>query len=135
MYQTWAAMIARCHNPNAAGYGTHGARGISVCDRWRESFQAFLDDIGEKPSPDHTIDRINNDGNYEPDNVRWATAREQQENRRTTPRFEVNGKQYNTRELCELLGVGRAALRARIKNLGIEAAVSMKRYYKPKAVS
>lgn len=135
LYSTWQAMISRCHNPNAAGYGTHGARGISVCDKWKVSFQAFRDDMGEKPSPNHTVDRIDNDGNYEPSNCRWATSRQQQENRRTTPKFIVDGKQYNTRELCEMLGLSRAALRSRIKRFGLDVAVSMKRYSRPEAVS
>jgi hypothetical protein len=74
-------MIERCTNPHDTDWKNYGGRGIAVCDRWRHSFEAFLEDMGEKP-PGHSIDRINNDGNYEPGNCRWATASEQQHNKR-----------------------------------------------------
>jgi hypothetical protein len=75
-------MKSRCHNPNFKHYNYYGGRGISVCDRWRASFECFLADMGDKPTSSHTLDRINNDGNYEPGNVRWATMQEQAKNRR-----------------------------------------------------
>ena len=82
-YAAWASMKARCHNPRSQGYARYGGRGITVCDRWRESFEAFLSDVGLAPSSKHSIDRIDNDGNYEPGNVRWATGTVQQFNKRT----------------------------------------------------
>lgn len=81
-YHTWRCMRARCLNPNDPNYKWYGARGISVCDEWRVSFQAFLAHIGPKPSPIHTIERINNDYGYFPGNVRWATPKEQAANQR-----------------------------------------------------
>jgi hypothetical protein len=81
-YKVWAAMIQRCHNPRVKPYANYGGRGIQVCDRWRRSFVAFLRDVGRRPSPDLTLDRIDNDGNYEPGNVRWATWTEQAHNKR-----------------------------------------------------
>jgi hypothetical protein len=78
----WRGMLRRCHSDADAGFVNYGGRGITVCDRWRESFEAFVADVGPRPSKAYSIDRINNDGNYEPGNVRWATCEQQQKNRR-----------------------------------------------------
>lgn len=78
----WAAMIARCSNPNDARFASYGGRGISVCLRWTGSFQSFMDDMGTRPTVEHSLDRINNDGNYEPTNCKWSTDVEQANNRR-----------------------------------------------------
>jgi len=81
LYITWIGMIQRCTNPKATGFSTYGGRGIKVCKRWLTSFQNFLQDIGKRPA-NHTLDRINNNGHYAPNNVRWATAKQQCQNRR-----------------------------------------------------
>lgn len=75
-------MRSRCRNPNATGYEHYGGRGITICERW-DDIENFIEDMGEKPTPEHSIDRIDVDGNYEPDNCRWATPSEQQKNKRS----------------------------------------------------
>lgn len=88
-YGSWRAMKERCHNQNSEKFADYGGRGITVCDRWRYSFEAFLSDMGDKPSPRHTIDRIDNDRGYEPGNCRWATPSEQRLNQRRVVSREV----------------------------------------------
>lgn len=81
-YRTWAHMKERCLNSKNKDFHYYGGRGIRVCDRWIDSYENFLSDMGRKPSPEYSIDRINNDGNYEPSNCRWATKQEQTFNQR-----------------------------------------------------
>jgi hypothetical protein len=98
-YTAWNDMIRRCERPTNKRYPDYGGRGISVCERWRGSFAAFLEDMGRSPSPKHSIDRINVNGHYEPDNCRWATATEQVRN--TRPRKDnasgVTGAHWSER--------------------------------------
>jgi hypothetical protein len=82
-YRSWAGIIQRCTNPRSRSWKWYGARGIAVCDRWRD-FEAFLADMGPRSNDKHSIDRINNEGDYEPGNCRWATPQEQRSNQRRT---------------------------------------------------
>jgi hypothetical protein len=90
-YNTWEKMKQRCLNPNEPKYSEWGGRGITVCDRWINSFANFFEDMGPKPTPSHQIDRIDNNGNYEPSNCRWATPKQQSNNRRL-PRLSRTGR-------------------------------------------
>jgi hypothetical protein len=89
LYNTWRGMHRRCTTPGATGYKDWGGRGITICDRWtgKNGFATFVADMGDKPSPKHSIDRVDNDGNYEPGNCRWATQSEQVANQ--TRRYVV----------------------------------------------
>lgn len=86
-YRIWLAMKSRCQNPGHSRYADYGGRGIIVCDRWRDDFEAFLADMGRRPTPTHTIERKDNDGNYEPGNCCWATRNDQRKNQRPRRQF------------------------------------------------
>lgn len=81
-YAAWGAMIQRCTNPKNPVFMNYGGRGIRVCDRWRSSFDDFVNDMGPRPTPAHSLDRVNNDGDYEPANCRWADSQTQRLNQR-----------------------------------------------------
>lgn len=85
-YRAYHSMRSRCTNPKQRGWKDYGGRGITVCRRWLDSFEAFLTDMGEKPTPSHSLGRIDNEGNYEPGNVEWQTPTKQRANRRDTKR-------------------------------------------------
>jgi len=108
-YITWEGMKQRCHNPAANGYTEYGARGITVCDSWRESFERFLADMGERPDG-MTLDRIDNDRGYEPDNCRWATRSDQQSNRKCRRMVEHNGRSVTVTQLAREHGLSRGVL-------------------------
>lgn len=91
-FKSWDAALYRCDNPNSKDYARYGGRGISVCDRWRD-FSVFLSDMGPRPGANHTLDRIDANGNYEPGNCRWADHVTQQSNRRNNIMVRQNGKE------------------------------------------
>lgn len=89
-YKIWASMIQRCHNPNDKSYKNYGKRGIIVCDAWRASFLDFIEHVGKRPHCKLSLDRVNNDGNYEPGNVKWSTRTEQMLNTRRSLRYRFS---------------------------------------------
>lgn len=105
-YRIWNAMKQRCANPNDSYYHLYGAIGVVVCERWQNSFQAFVDDMGERPSTNHSIDRYpDRNGPYSPDNCRWATARQQQRNRRNNIVLTIGDESKCVAEWAEHVGV------------------------------
>lgn len=114
-YRIWSGMISRCHNEKNKSYAKYGAKGISVCAQWRSSFEDFLASVGERPSPNLSLDRHpNNKGNYEPGNVRWATAKEQARNMSRNRFILFRGKEMILAEACELAGVSHSLARYRL---------------------
>lgn len=114
-YNTWNSLRARCNNPRYRKYNDYGGRGISVCERWMESYSNFLEDMGRRPSPKHSIDRIDNNGNYEPSNCRWATFYEQMNNRRRTKYITVFGETKAAGEWARIVKIPLMIIDQRIR--------------------
>ena len=113
-YEAWSQIKRRCFNPNSLAFCNYGGRGISMNERWVTSFEAFLVDMGRRPSSRHSIDRINNDGNYEPENCRWATSKQQNNNRRDTRMFTMNGETMSLTMWAERRGILKGTLWRRV---------------------
>jgi hypothetical protein len=130
-YAVWTHMIQRCTNPARSGYKDYGGRGITVCKRWRDSFQAFYEDIGQRPGPAYSLDRIDPNGNYEPDNCRWATAIEQANNTRYNRRLTYNGESLTIAQWARRLGMPQETLYARLnRGLPVEEILTTNTRYK-----
>ena len=112
-YRCWRAMLGRCYRVNDSGFKYYGGRGISVCERWRD-FRNFLADMGERPTLAHSIDRIDNNGNYEPGNCRWATALQQGRNSRKTVQVTLNGETHCISEWMEILDLNVHTIKDRL---------------------
>lgn len=113
-YGIWYQMIQRCTNPRTLNFERYGGRGITVCERWRV-FVNFFADMGERPSPQHSIDRIDNNGNYEPGNVRWASTKQQSLNSSRNVWLTHDGE---TRTVCQWaahIGINKETLRERLQ--------------------
>jgi hypothetical protein len=128
-YNSWRGIVDRCCNSQSRDYKHWGAKGVGICDEWRNSFEAFLAYVGPRPSPRHSIDRFpDNNGNYEPGNVRWATPVEQIRNRRNARVFEFRGKRMTIQEIADAVGVSYKLIHDRIFQLGwsIERAATQR---------
>lgn len=114
-YRAWQAMKARCYNSSRRGFQEYGGRGIRVCERWSDSFENFFMDMGAKPSPLHTVDRVDVNGHYEPRNCRWATRREQAQNTRLNVRLTYNHETHVIAEWARRRGINGRTLANRIQ--------------------
>lgn len=124
-YQTWLGFKKRCNNPKNKGYKNYGGRGIIVCDRWLHSFENFFEDMGYRPSPKHSLDRIENNKGYYKENCRWATRKEQNNNQRSNVKITFKNTTLNIAQWADTLNINASTIRARIrKGWGLEKAVS-----------
>lgn len=114
-FSTWTDIQTRCYNQKTKAFSDYGGRGILVCDRWISSFENFLSDMGAKPSVNHSIERNDVNGNYEPGNCRWATKAEQARNKRNTRFIEINGVTKRLQEWAEQAGLAASVIRLRAK--------------------
>ena len=117
-YLSWAGMIKRCNNPNNKSFKDYGGRGLKIYPQWKKSFSDFYKYIGPKPTPKHTIERINNNLGYFPGNIRWATTKEQNNNRRSNHDITFNNQTMNLTQWAATLGIKRSTLNSRIVIMG-----------------
>jgi hypothetical protein len=116
-YKAWADMLRRCTSPKSADFQEYGGRGITVCKRW-SSFVMFLSDMGKRPSKHHSLDRINNSGNYTPSNCRWSTPKEQANNTRHNTLLSHDGKTMTLSQWAQELSINTATLSVRLGRYG-----------------
>ena len=115
-YHAWDGMKQRCGNERHPAWGNYGGRGIKVCERWVERFEAFLEDVGERPSGNHQIDRIDNDGDYEPGNVRWVECKTNMRNKQNNKMVEYCGARMTLADACEKAGIREGLVLGRMWN-------------------
>lgn len=113
-YMAWVLMKKRCYNKKFNRYHRYGGRGISVASEWLNDFDRFLSDMGPRPTPEHSLDRIDNDGNYEPSNCRWATDKDQNRNTSASRIIEFNGERKSLAEWAERYGLKQRTLLSRL---------------------
>jgi hypothetical protein len=125
-YEIWCGIKKRCTNPKCVAYKDYGGRGVTMHPEWEASFSAFLRDVGARPGKEYTIDRFpNNDGNYEPGNIRWATKKEQANNRRSSRLLEVDGVTKTLMQWGEVTGLGWAVIKSRLdRGFSVREAVT-----------
>lgn len=134
-YHTWAMMKQRCFNEKTAAHKKYGARGITVCERWRDSFAAFVADMGERPAG-MSLGRIDNDGPYSPDNCRWESPKQQANNTRRTRRVMVDGEKRAAREVADEKGLNQGKVAGRLQSgWTIEQALELEPHHDPRAIT
>jgi len=118
IYNVWASLMTRCYNKKSPAYKWYGARGVEVCEEWRHSFENFFKDMGDRPSENHSIDRIDNNGNYEPCNCRWASWETQADNKRGMKEFKITSPEgrdiivNNVAKFCRNNGLNYFSIKA-----------------------
>jgi len=129
-HKAWENMRNRCNAKNSPRYKDWGGRGITICEEWdnKDGFINFLNDMGEKPSPNHTLDRIDNNKGYSKENCRWATTKEQAKNRRSNRILTANGYTFTMVEWCERLDINKVTLSSRLRRgWSVDEAIKGKR--------
>jgi hypothetical protein len=124
-YRIWQAMLNRCRNKNLYQFKDWGGRGISVCERWLK-YENFLNDMGEA-APGSSIDRIDNDGNYEPKNCRWATVQQQNRNKKSNRNLTFNGKTKCLKDWADDIGIDQTSLSERLEKWDLQRALTQPR--------
>lgn len=114
-YRAWVGMVQRCEDPASVRYHRYGGRGIKVCAEWRNDFTKFLEHVGPRPSPSHSLDRVCNDKGYQPGNVRWATSAEQVRNTSRNVQITFNGETMVLTDWAQRIGLHPTALAGRIR--------------------
>ncbi len=125
-YTIWTKMKYRCLNPNSKDYAHYGGRGITVCDRWKNSFPNFIADMGYRPSSDYSIERIKVNEGYNPDNCKWIPKREQPKNTRVTKLIEHNGEKLDLTDWCKKLNLNYHMMRHRVNDLKFDFSEAIK---------
>lgn len=135
IYYTWQAMKRRCYYEKESRYADYGGRGIKVCQAWQDSFEQFMADVGMPPTPMHSIERIDSNGNYEPSNVRWATMTEQANNKRNNHMLTKDERTQTMAEWCRELGLAYHTVKRRLKMSGgdVEYALRTEKVKKGKS--
>lgn len=132
-YVAWQSMKSRCNLPSFVGYANYGGRGIKYCDRW-ENFAAFYEDMGPRPAKGYSLDRIDSNGNYEPSNCRWATAKQQQRNTRKTKFLTFSGKTLCISEWAEIYGLKSITIHCRLyRGWDVERSITTPRLNRGRA--
>jgi hypothetical protein len=125
-WKAWIGMRYRCSDPKYILWKDYGGRGIRVCERWKNSFEAFFQDMGAAPSPEHSLDRIDSDGDYSPENCRWATLAQQAGNKRTVRLYEHEGRRLHLADWSRVTGINYGTLMDRIRSgWSIEKALTV----------
>lgn len=116
LYFTWRSMRTRCNNPSFKSYANYGGRGVKVCDRWQKSFKAFVEDMGPKPDPTYQLDRIDNDGDYTPENCRWVSRSKNLSNTRRNNLVTYQGETKTITQWASIIGISPNTFKWRVKN-------------------